>query len=47
MAQLKSALGLGPGEEDMGTDRHYSGYEAQGECLQVDNAGGNMNAGAR
>ncbi|XP_010569087.1 PREDICTED: G-protein-signaling modulator 1 isoform X2 [Haliaeetus leucocephalus] len=30
MAQLKSALGLGPGDEDMGTAHHYSGYEAQG-----------------
>uniref|UniRef100_A0A663EXS2 G protein signaling modulator 1 n=1 Tax=Aquila chrysaetos chrysaetos TaxID=223781 RepID=A0A663EXS2_AQUCH len=25
MAQLKSALGLGPGDEDMGTAHHYSG----------------------
>lgn len=33
MAQLKSALGLGPGDEDMGTAHHYSGYEAQGEFL--------------
>lgn len=32
MAQLRSALGLGPGEEDVGTVQHYSGYEAQGEC---------------
>eukprot|EP00075_Anas_platyrhynchos_P002415 XP_005022767.1 G-protein-signaling modulator 1 isoform X1 [Anas platyrhynchos] len=30
MAQLRSALGLGPGEEDVGTVQHYSGYEAQG-----------------
>ncbi|XP_038020895.2 G-protein-signaling modulator 1 isoform X1 [Anas platyrhynchos] len=30
MAQLRSALGLGPGEEDVGTAQHYSGYEAQG-----------------
>ncbi|KAM6047102.1 G-protein-signaling modulator 1 isoform 2-T2 [Theristicus caerulescens] len=30
MAQLKSALGLGPGDEDVGTAHHYSGYEAQG-----------------
>ncbi|KGL99086.1 G-protein-signaling modulator 1, partial [Charadrius vociferus] len=30
MAQLKSALGLGPGDEDMGTAHHCSGYEAQG-----------------
>ncbi|KFV73392.1 G-protein-signaling modulator 1, partial [Dryobates pubescens] len=30
MAQLRSALGLGPGDEDMGTAHHYSGYEAQG-----------------
>ncbi|XP_054076119.1 G-protein-signaling modulator 1 isoform X4 [Rissa tridactyla] len=30
MAQLKSALGLGPGDEDTGTAHHYSGYEAQG-----------------
>ncbi|PKU38157.1 g-protein-signaling modulator 1 isoform x1 [Limosa lapponica baueri] len=30
MAQLKTALGLGPGDEDMGTAHHYSGYEAQG-----------------
>lgn len=31
MAQLKSVLGLGPGDEDMGTAHHCSGYEAQGE----------------
>nr|XP_009940751.1 PREDICTED: G-protein-signaling modulator 1 [Opisthocomus hoazin] len=30
MAQLRSALGLGPGDEDVGTAQHYSGYEAQG-----------------
>ncbi|KFV12840.1 G-protein-signaling modulator 1, partial [Tauraco erythrolophus] len=30
IAQLKSALGLGPGDEDMGIAHHYSGYEAQG-----------------
>ncbi|XP_010077953.1 PREDICTED: G-protein-signaling modulator 1 [Pterocles gutturalis] len=30
MAQLKSALGLGPGDEDVGLAHHYSGYEAQG-----------------
>ncbi|XP_051663611.1 G-protein-signaling modulator 1 isoform X6 [Manacus candei] len=30
MAQLRSALGLGPGDEDMGAARHYAGYEAQG-----------------
>ncbi|KAM6047620.1 G-protein-signaling modulator 1 isoform 3-T3 [Chlamydotis macqueenii] len=30
MAQLKSALGLGPGDEDAGMAHHYSGYEAQG-----------------
>ncbi|KFM08447.1 G-protein-signaling modulator 1, partial [Aptenodytes forsteri] len=30
MAQLKSALGLGPGDEDVGAAHHYSGYEAQG-----------------
>ncbi|KFQ93027.1 G-protein-signaling modulator 1, partial [Nipponia nippon] len=30
MAQLKSALGLGPGDQDGGTAQHYSGYEAQG-----------------
>ncbi|XP_064027383.1 G-protein-signaling modulator 1 isoform X7 [Pogoniulus pusillus] len=30
MAQLRSALGLGPGDEDMGTAHHHSGYEAQG-----------------
>ncbi|XP_037255858.1 G-protein-signaling modulator 1 isoform X3 [Falco biarmicus] len=30
MAQLRSALGLGPGDEDVGTAHHYSGYEAQG-----------------
>uniref|UniRef100_A0A672V2A6 G protein signaling modulator 1 n=1 Tax=Strigops habroptila TaxID=2489341 RepID=A0A672V2A6_STRHB len=31
MAQLRTALGLGPGEEDPGTAHRYSGYEAQGE----------------
>ncbi|KFO82540.1 G-protein-signaling modulator 1, partial [Cuculus canorus] len=30
MAQLKSALGLGPGDEDVGLAHHCSGYEAQG-----------------
>ncbi|XP_050570541.1 G-protein-signaling modulator 1 isoform X1 [Cygnus atratus] len=30
VAQLRSALGLGPGDEDVGTAQHYSGYEAQG-----------------
>ncbi|XP_010126310.1 PREDICTED: G-protein-signaling modulator 1-like, partial [Chlamydotis macqueenii] len=30
MAQLKSALSLGPGDEDAGMAHHYSGYEAQG-----------------
>ncbi|KFP03541.1 G-protein-signaling modulator 1, partial [Calypte anna] len=30
MAQLRAALGLGPGDEDMGTAPHCSGYEAQG-----------------
>ncbi|XP_009075800.1 PREDICTED: G-protein-signaling modulator 1 [Acanthisitta chloris] len=30
MAQLRSALGLGSGDEDMGAAQHYSGYEAQG-----------------
>ncbi|KFQ38441.1 G-protein-signaling modulator 1, partial [Mesitornis unicolor] len=30
MAQLKAALGLGPGDEDVGMAHHYSGYEAQG-----------------
>ncbi|KAM6399890.1 G-protein-signaling modulator 1 [Rhynochetos jubatus] len=30
MAQLKSALGLGPGEEDTGPAHHFAGYEAQG-----------------
>ncbi|XP_021269481.1 G-protein-signaling modulator 1 isoform X2 [Numida meleagris] len=30
MAQLRAALGLGPGDEDVGMARPYSGYEAQG-----------------
>lgn len=33
MAQLRAALGLGPGEEDVGAAHPYSGYEAQGEFL--------------
>lgn len=33
MAQLRAALGLGPGDEDVGTAQRYSGYEAQGEFL--------------
>lgn len=31
MAQLRAVLGLGPGDEDVGTAQRYSGYEAQGE----------------
>ncbi|XP_053852309.1 G-protein-signaling modulator 1 isoform X3 [Vidua macroura] len=30
VAQLRAALGLGPGEEDVGAAHPYSGYEAQG-----------------
>ncbi|XP_040505355.1 G-protein-signaling modulator 1 isoform X6 [Gallus gallus] len=30
MAQLRAALGLGPGDEEVGMARPYSGYEAQG-----------------
>ncbi|XP_051492844.1 G-protein-signaling modulator 1 isoform X2 [Apus apus] len=30
MAQLQAALGLGPGDKDVGTAHHCSGYEAQG-----------------
>lgn len=33
MAQLRAALGLGPGDEEVGMARPYSGYEAQGERL--------------
>ncbi|XP_029816425.1 G-protein-signaling modulator 1-like [Manacus vitellinus] len=33
MAQLRSALGLGPGDEDMGAARHYAGYEAQAQGM--------------
>lgn len=33
MAQLRAALGLGPGDEDVGAAHPCSGYEAQGEFL--------------
>lgn len=33
MAQLRAALGLGPGDEDVPAAHPYSGYEAQGEFL--------------
>lgn len=33
IAQLRAALGLGPGEEDLAAAHPYSGYEAQGEFL--------------
>lgn len=33
MAQLRAALGLGPGDEDVAAAHPYSGYEAQGEFL--------------
>lgn len=34
MAQLRAALGLSPGDEDVPAAHPYSGYEAQGEFLE-------------